>query len=97
MSFNFFDLKSGTDVRGVAYAPENEITLTDERVDLIVKAFSERFDFSKQITIAVGHDSRLSANRIKNAVAKGLKEVGVRVLDVGLASTPAMFMTTKLG
>ena len=36
----------------------------------------------------------LSAERIRNNVVAVLSHYGVRVLDCGLASTPAMFMTT---
>lgn len=46
------------------------------------------------LKISVGHDSRLSAQRIKNAVIKALTSNGVSVADCGLSSTPAMFMTT---
>ena len=45
-------------------------------------------------TIAVGMDCRLSGNAIKGAFIKGAAEAGANVVDCGLASTPAMFMTT---
>ena len=44
--------------------------------------------------VSVGHDSRLSAERIKNAVISALTSNGAKVIDCSLASTPAMFMTT---
>lgn len=45
-------------------------------------------------TITVGMDCRISGDMIKGAFVKGAKEAGANVVDCGLASTPAMFMTT---
>lgn len=94
-------LKSGTDVRGVAVATEKypEIQLTDE----VVKAISGSFiDFlcektgktAENLTVSVGHDSRISAMRIKDAVIGEIANMGVNVLYCSYCSTPAMFMTT---
>lgn len=93
--------KSGTDVRAVAMdGVEGEpLTLTDEVVDRIVSAFvcwlSEKSGKSVDtLTVAIGRDSRLSGPRIRNAAVAAMTKGGVTVLDCGLASTPAMFMTT---
>lgn len=95
-------LKSGTDVRGTAVneaAPE-QIDLTDEAVRRIAAAFV-RFLTKRcgkapsALTVSVGHDSRVSAGRICAAVVAALTGAGARVLDCGLCSTPAMFMTTQ--
>lgn len=95
-------LKSGTDVRGTAVNPENpeKIDLTDEAVRRITGAFVRFLEVqtAKQagdIKLSVGHDSRVSATRIKTAVLKELTECGVQILDCALCSTPAMFMTTQ--
>lgn len=93
--------KSGTDIRGVACdgVPGEEINLTDEVIEKIASAFvlwlsdTVKKDPS-HLTIAVGHDSRISADRIQAAVTRALTAAGVSVLDCGLASTPSMFMTT---
>ena len=95
-------LKSGTDVRGTAVNPENsaQIDLTDEAVRRISGAFV-RFLAKKQgkpassLLLSVGHDSRVSAERIRGAVLLELTAAGVQILDCGLCSTPAMFMTTQ--
>lgn len=92
-------LKSGTDIRGTAVG-EN-IDLTDEAVKKITAGFvsvmQKKTSLSPdRMTIAVGHDSRVSAERIKNAVISVLLSKGVRVLDCSLSSTPAMFMTTVM-
>ena len=93
--------QSGTDVRAVALdgVPGQPCELTDEVVSGIVKAFacwlSARAGKAvSELTVSVGRDSRLSGPRIRDAVAAALKSGGVHVLDCGLASTPAMFMTT---
>ncbi|MBR2411140.1 MAG: phosphomannomutase/phosphoglucomutase [Clostridia bacterium] len=90
-------LKSGTDIRGTAVGENTE--LTDEAVMRIASAFisylPEKTGVKKEnITLAVGHDSRISALRIKNALLSVFAAEGIRVLDCGLSSTPAMFMTT---
>ncbi len=93
--------KSGTDVRAVAMdGVEGEpLTLTDEVVDRIVSAFvcwlSQKSGKAvNSLTVAIGRDSRLSGPRIRNAAVAAMIKGGVAVLDCGLASTPAMFMTT---
>lgn len=47
-----------------------------------------------QLTIGIGRDSRLSGPLIEMAVVKGLIHAGVKVVRCGLATTPAMFMST---
>ena len=93
--------KSGTDIRGVASdgVKGEEVNLTDEAVRRMAFGFalwlSERMGKPcPGLTVSVGHDSRISADRISAAVTGALAECGVRVLDCGLASTPSMFMTT---
>ncbi len=93
--------KSGTDIRGVASegVPGQEVSLTDENIEKMAAGFVLWLEaFTKKdasmLTVAVGHDSRISADRIQAAVTRSLTGGGVRVLDCGLASTPSMFMTT---
>ena len=93
-------LKSGTDIRGVASDIfNNKVNLTDEAVKDITKAFVVWYvnKFSKsynEMVMAVGHDSRITGPEISQKVIEALSESGVKVLDCGLSSTPAMFMTT---
>ncbi len=91
-------LKSGTDVRGVASGTEEEIQLTDEAVRAIVGAYVVWLadkSAKPDLKIAVGHDSRISAEHITAAVVEALKSAGVQIYMCGLASTPAMFMMTR--
>ena len=94
---SLLSLKSGTDIRGTAVG--KDAVLTDEAVRKITCGFlrylSEKTGLEPgAMTICVGNDSRISADRIKRAVCGVLQAGGARVYDCGLASTPAMFMTT---
>lgn len=95
----YLPLKSGSDIRGVASeGVEGEsVQLTDEAVFDLTIGFC-RYLYEKGIKkgekIAVGHDSRISAERIKAQVIKALGDFGYKVYDCSYASTPAMFMTT---
>jgi len=98
---NLLELQNGSDVRGVAMAGVSgeAITLTDEAVNRIAGAFVQWLaartekDVS-QIKIGVGHDSRISAERFKVQVLKAVTSLKANAFDCGLASTPAMFMST---
>ncbi len=97
---NLKELKSGTDIRGVATNKGgNEVNLTDNAVRLLSMAFANWLgDFANKpvsgLKIAVGHDSRITANNIKKNVIEALTQMGVTVFDCSYASTPAMFMST---
>ena len=99
--FQYKQLLSGTDVRGVAVeTPGSPVTLTDEVCGAIAVAFAGWLADKTgrpigSLTVAVGHDSRISADRISAAVHTALTASGVQVLDCGLSSTPAMFMITQ--
>ncbi len=90
--------KSGSDIRGYALGDEtNPLFMSDIMVMRSAFAFAEWLKAKtgkEKLYVSVGHDSRLSAERIKNAVIKALTSNGVSVADCGLCSTPAMFMTT---
>ncbi len=97
---DYIYLKSGTDVRGIASDLGGKtVELTDSAVYDIAAAFAVWCvnKFSKpasEFRIALGHDSRITADRISGCVKKALIKAGITVIDCGLASTPAMFMTT---
>ncbi|MBQ4604407.1 MAG: phosphomannomutase/phosphoglucomutase, partial [Clostridia bacterium] len=95
---DYSKFKSGSDIRGYALGDEtNPLFMSDE---MVMRASCGFLAWLKNRTgkenprISVGHDSRLSAERIKNAVIKALITNGAEVIDCALASTPAMFMTT---
>ena len=97
---DYMNLKSGTDVRGIASDLGGKaVELTDTAVYDIVAAFAvwcvnKLSKPASELKIAVGHDSRITADKISEKVKSALTNAGVTVLDCDLASTPAMFMTT---
>ncbi len=97
---DYSSLKSGTDIRGIATdLGGKEVNLTSEAVYDITAAFIVWFvnKFSKnpnELIIAVGRDSRITGKSIAQNVIRAITNAGATVLDCGLASTPAMFMTT---
>ena len=96
---NWKKLQNGSDIRGVALeGVEGEhVNLTPEVIETIAKAFVKWLrngNDTSDLTITVGTDSRLSGDSIKEAFIRVANEAGANVVDCGLASTPAMFMTT---
>lgn len=96
---NYAFLKSGTDIRGVAVnCPGREITLTDEAVGDIVRAFLKWLCLKlnkQEVKIAVGNDVRISGERILSAVKNAAAESGCPLIYCGICSTPSMFMLLK--
>ena len=95
---NWLKLQNGSDIRGVALegVKDEKVNLTDEVAGKLGKAFAVWLDQNGRSggRVAVGMDSRISGKKLKKAFMKGLTDSGFDVLDCGLASTPAMFMTT---
>lgn len=96
-------LQNGSDIRGVAIegVEGQPVNLTPEIAKQIACSFgawlSERTGkLLSELTVAVGNDSRLSAGELNGAVTQGLSMLGITVVDCGLCSTPAMFMTTVM-
>ncbi|MEG2521081.1 MAG: phosphomannomutase/phosphoglucomutase [Christensenellaceae bacterium] len=86
---DYSKLQNGSDIRGVALG-ENA-TLTPEAAKDLAHAFAIWLGKKK---IAIGMDSRISGPSLKDACIDGFMFGGADVLDCGMASTPAMFMTT---
>lgn len=98
---NLHALQNGSDIRGIAITtPKHEATLTIERVKKIGTAFNNwlnevvNLDEGKTLKIAIGQDSRLTGDDIKQALIAGMAHAPVEIIDCGLATTPAMFMAT---
>ncbi|MFW5657367.1 MAG: phosphomannomutase/phosphoglucomutase [Bacteroidota bacterium] len=101
MVFQFSDLQNGSDIRGVAMPgiPNEEVNLTPTVVARIANAFAhwlaDKTNTSlEQISIAVGRDSRITGPGLMQATGAGIQHAGSHVFDTGMASTPAMFMST---
>lgn len=48
----------------------------------------------KDLTVTIGHDARLSCPEIKASLTKGFLESGVKVLQLGLVTTPVCYFST---
>nr|MBP6247844.1 phosphomannomutase/phosphoglucomutase [Trichococcus sp.] len=97
-------LQNGSDVRGIAISTEkHEATLTADKVTRIGYGFVEwlqkdkniNLNSEKKVKIAIGQDSRLSGGDIKTALMAGMAPFAIEIVDVGLSTTPAMFMSTQ--
>ncbi len=93
---NWLQLKSGSDVRGKAVG--EDALLTEQAAAALGEAFAEWIaERTKkpvgQTVIAVGRDSRITGPAILRAAAEGVRRAGADVLDFGMCTTPAMFMS----
>ncbi|KAL2949248.1 hypothetical protein AAZX31_20G166900 [Glycine max] len=99
---DFLKLQNGSDIRGVAVdGVEGEpVNLTEPVAEAIGAAFAawlvekKKADASQHLRVSIGHDSRISAKLLQNAISRGLAGGGLEVVHYGLASTPAMFNST---
>lgn len=102
MTEAFKRLKSGSDIRGVAVStPEKGAELTESVGAAVGTAFARYLSArtgkpAKDLTIAVGRDSRVTGESLAAALLRGLSVETCSLLDCGLCTTPAMFMATKL-
>lgn len=78
------------DIRGLV---DEEIT--DELAEKIGRAYAKlrrsELPEGRQLTMVVGRDMRESSIRYQKHLIQGLVASGVRVLDIGLVSTPAFY------
>lgn len=100
---DYFKLQNGSDVRGVALeGVEGEpVTLTPEAIRRIAGAFvrwlSRRTGKkATELSIGVGRDSRLFGPARSADALMGIAWEGAVAHNCGMASTPAMFMSTVL-
>lgn len=98
---NYKKLQNGSDIRGVALAGTagEEVNLTEQAAADLSAGFllwlsRKTGKAVTDLTVAIGRDPRLSGKQLLAGAAAGMLPCGVRLLDCGLASTPAMFMTT---
>ncbi len=93
---DWMKLKSGTDVRGTAMG--DAPMLTEHVAQCLGMAFA-RYAAQQvgkpvtQVTIALGRDSRLTGPALLRATAEGISRAGASVLDFGMCTTPAMYMS----
>ncbi|MDZ7263022.1 MAG: phosphomannomutase/phosphoglucomutase [candidate division KSB1 bacterium] len=74
------------DIRGIA-----DTELVDENIELIGRAYGTFMVRKGHRKIAVGRDVRLSSERIKNALVRGITATGCDVVDIGEVPTPVLY------
>ncbi|KAK6281312.1 hypothetical protein POUND7_015137 [Theobroma cacao] len=100
-------LQNGSDVRGVALEGEKgrTVDLTPPAVEAIAESFGEwvikaleerERRPAEDVRVSLGKDPRISGASLSVAVFAGLARAGCLVFDMGLATTPACFMSTLL-
>jgi phosphomannomutase len=97
---NWKALQQGSDIRGVAVAgtKNEEVTLTPSIAARLSESFlawlAKKTESKNGIMVSIGMDSRISSPELKQSVVERLIECGANVSDFGLASSPAMFLST---
>jgi phosphomannomutase/phosphoglucomutase len=76
------------DIRGVV-----ESDLDERVVELIGKAFATYLQRQGGKKVSVGGDIRLSTERFRTALIKGLISSGVDVVDIGVVPTPVQYFS----
>ncbi len=101
--YDYSKLQNGSDIRGVAIGGVSGeiVNLDRETTERLAKGFlywlsSKTGKEPASLTISIGRDPRLSGPDLTDAFCQALSPYGCRLLNAGLASTPAMFMSTIL-
>lgn len=94
-------LQNGSDIRGVAVegVAGEMVNLTQTEALYIGFSFYKWLESKKAsnapLRIAVGTDSRISADSLKMGVLSGIQSAGGMGVDCGLSTTPSLFMSTQ--
>lgn len=78
------------DIRGI-YPTELNEQFAAPITRAIYKVISDQLSSTKPLVFAVGRDMRLSSPQIFEAVTKTLIELGAKVIDLGIVSTPTFY------
>lgn len=95
------NLANGSDIRGVAMEGlDYEVNLNKESITMIATGFiswmKENIEpKAEKYTIAIGYDGRLTGESIKEIITDVFIQAGIHVIDVGIATTPSLFMVTQ--
>ena len=94
---DYSKLQNGSDIRGVALEgiEGQHVNLTEQACRDIGRGFALWLGEKKLGSrVAVGRDSRLSGQTLCSWICEAMAAEGLCVTDLGMASTPAMFMST---
>ncbi len=78
------------DIRGVVPS-----TVTEDVVEALGRAFGTAALAEGERTVAVGRDGRLSGPLLAQALVRGLRSVGVDVIDIGMVTTPMLYFAAN--
>ena len=92
-------LQNGSDIRGVALEgiEGQNVNLTEKVCRDIGRGFALwliKKTGKTSLRVAVGRDSRLSGEKLCDWICSAMVEQGLNITNFGMASTPAMFMST---
>lgn len=97
----YLKLQNGSDIRGIACeGPKGEaVNLTEAAVRYIGMAFAgwlseKTAKKPAEMKIGVGRDSRITGPDVMEVFMQGIRLSDATAVDCGMASTPAMFMST---
>ena len=68
--------------------------LNDEIAYRIGRAFGE---YLHPKAVVLGSDARLSSESLKQSLAKGLRDVGANVIDIGVSGAEELYFATAFG
>ncbi len=96
---DYSKLQNGSDIRGVALEgiEGQHVNLTETVCRDIGRGFAlwlQKKTGKSDLRVAVGRDSRLSGQTLCSWICEAMVAAGIHVTDFGMASTPAMFMST---
>ena len=92
---NLQTLKSGSDVRGIAIGDNAVLTADVVRRfgTAFVQYLAQQTELPvKDISVAVGRDSRISGPALLAAACEGIAAAGAKAYDCGMCTTPSMYM-----
>ncbi len=78
------------DIRGIVPS-----TLNEQVAEGLGRAFGSAAQAEGQSTVAVGRDGRLSGPTLSAALIRGLVAAGIRVIDVGVCTTPMLYFAAN--
>ena len=92
---DFMQLKSGSDVRGIAVGEQAALTISVVKrlAASFARYLSDQRNLPLQsVSIAIGRDSRITGPSLLDAACQGIAAVGAPAYDCGMCTTPSMYM-----
>ena len=79
------------DIRGIA--EEEFLSAGIERLGQAIGTYLLKFAPGRSKKVTLGRDARLSSPRLKDALAAGLAQAGLGVVDLGVCPTPVLYFS----